>query len=120
MLTRKKAGFLCSVLETGSTFISQDEGMSESHVKTLETLLGPHYICSGGLSSLRHLERHAEFNTSKGNDAWPFLKIDRNPNITVAIGKGSWFSCLTLIRIPIALPSLEEIPEVSLITRQES
>ena len=34
-LTRKKAGFPCSGLKTGSSFISQDEGMSESPVETL-------------------------------------------------------------------------------------
>ena len=49
-----------------------------------------------------------------------FLKIDRNPNITVATRKGSLVFRLTLKSIYIALPSLVEIPEVSLVTRQES
>ena len=66
------------------------------------------------------LERHAEFNDSKGDNALLRLKIDRNPNITVAPGKGSWVSSLTWKSIPIGLPSLEEIPVVSLVTRQES
>ena len=48
------------------------------------------------------------------------MKIDRNPNITVAIGKGTWVACLTLRGVPFALPSLEENPEVSLATRQGS
>ena len=36
-LTQKKARFPCSGLNSGSPFISQDEGMSESPVETLET-----------------------------------------------------------------------------------
>ena len=35
-LTQKKAGFPSSALNAGSSFISQDEGMSESLVQTLE------------------------------------------------------------------------------------
>ena len=35
-LTQKKAGFPCSALNAGSSFISQDEGMSESPVENLE------------------------------------------------------------------------------------
>ena len=35
-LTQKKAGFPCSALNAGSFFISEDEGMSESPVETLE------------------------------------------------------------------------------------
>ena len=38
----------------------------------------------------------------------------------VATGKESWVSHLTLRGVPIALPCLEENPEVSLETRQES
>ena len=67
-----------------------------------------------------NLEREAEFNASKGDDAWLLLKIDRNPNITVATRKGPWVSRLTSRSICIALPCLEEIPDVSFITRQES
>ena len=47
------------------------------------------------------------------------LKIDRNPNITVATGKGPWVSCLTSRRVPISLPSFYEIIELSLIPRKE-
>ena len=119
-LTRKKAGFPCSGLNAGSSFISQDGGMSESAVETLEKALGHHLIWTGGLTSLWHLERQEEFNASKGEDAWLFLKITKNPNITVATRNGPWVSSLTLRSIRIALPSLEEIPELSLLTRQES
>ena len=48
------------------------------------------------------------------------MKIDRNPNITVAARKGPWVSRLTLRTVHIDLPGLEEIPDVSLVTRQES
>ena len=119
-LTRKKAAFPCSGLNAGSSFISQDEGMFESPVETLEKALGPRLIWTGGLTSLWHLERKAEFNASKGDDARLLLKIDRNPNIPGATGKGTWVSRLTSRCVPIALPSLVEIPEVSPVTRQES
>ena len=94
-LTQKKAGFPCSALNAGSSFISQDEGMSESPVETLEKALVPRLISTGGPTSLWHLERHGEFSASKGDDAWVFLQIDRNPNIPVATGKGPWVSCFT-------------------------
>ena len=87
-LTRKMAGFLCSGLNAGSSFISQDEGMSESPLQTLEKALGPRLTWTGGLTSLWHLERHAEFSVTKGDYSWLFLKIDRNPNITVTSRKG--------------------------------
>ena len=51
-LTQKKPGFPCHVLNAGSSFISQDEGMSESLVETLEKALGPRLISTGGLTSL--------------------------------------------------------------------
>ena len=86
-LTQKKAGFLCSGLNLGSCFMSQDEGMSETPVETLEKAVGLRLIWTGGIISLRHLERHTEFNASKGDDALLFLKLDRNPNITVPTRK---------------------------------
>ena len=46
-----------------------------------------------------------------------FFKIENNPNIPVPTGKGHWVSRLTSKSVRIALPSLEGIPEVSLITR---
>ena len=48
----KEGRFPCSVLNAGSSFISQDEGMSESPVETLEKALGPRLIWTGGLISL--------------------------------------------------------------------
>ena len=39
-LTQKKAGFPCRFLNLGSCFMSQDEGMSESSVETLEKAVG--------------------------------------------------------------------------------
>ena len=61
-----------------------------------------------------------EFNASKGDNACLFLKIDRKPNVNAATRKGHYISGLTSRNVLIALPSLMEIPEVSLITRQES
>ena len=37
---------------------------------------------------------YTEFNASKGEDAWIFLKIDRNPNNPVPTRKGGLISCL--------------------------
>ena len=65
-LMRKKAGFPCSGLKAGLSFISQDERMYESPVETLEQALGPRIIWTGGLTSLK---RHAKCNASKGDDA---------------------------------------------------
>ena len=60
-----------------------------------------------------------EFNASKvtRND---FLKIDRNPKIFLETRKGRVVSHLTSRSIYIILSSLVLIPEVSVITRQES
>ena len=73
-LTQKKAGFPCSGLNSGSSFSSQDEGVSQSPMETLEKAVGLCLIWTGGITSLWHLERHTEFNASKGDDAWIFLK----------------------------------------------
>ena len=105
-LTQKKAGFPCSVLNSGSCFISQDEGMSEYPVENLEKAVGLRLIWTGGIISLWHLERHTEFKASKGDDAWLFLKMDRNPNITVPTRMWALVSCLTSRSVPIVLPSL--------------
>ena len=61
-----------------------------------------------------------EFNASKGDDACLLLKIGKNPNITVATREGAGVSSLTSRSVHIALPSLVEIPEVTLVTRKES
>ena len=51
-MTQKKVVFPCSGLNAGSSFISQDEGMSELNVETLEKGLGPRLIWTGGVTSL--------------------------------------------------------------------
>ena len=51
-MTQKKAQFPCTGLNSGSSFISQDEGMSESRVETLEKAVGVSVIWTEGLTSL--------------------------------------------------------------------
>ena len=53
-----------------------------------------------------HLARHVEFNSSKGDEAWLFLKIDRKPNITVPTRNGCLVVRLTSRRVRIVLRSL--------------
>ena len=43
-----------------------------------------------GLTLLWNLERCADFNASKGDEEGLFVKIDRNPNITVPTNKDAW------------------------------
>ena len=105
-LTQKKAGFPCISLNSGSSFISQDEGMCESPVETLEKARGLRLIWTGGITSLWHLERHMEYNASKGYDSWLFLKMDRNPNITVPTRNWNLVSGLTSRSVRIVRPSL--------------
>ena len=52
-------------LNVGSSFISQDERISESPVETIQKALGLPLISTGGLISFCHLERHEEFSVSK-------------------------------------------------------
>ena len=105
-LTQKKAGFPCSGLNSGSCFISQDEGMSESPVETVDRSIVLRLIWIGRITSIWYLERHMEFKASKGDDAWLFLKMDRNPNITVPTRKWALVSCFTSRSVHIVLPSL--------------
>ena len=65
-LTQKKAGFLCSGLNAGSFFISQDEGLSESPVEMLEKALRPCLKWPGGLIS---------FDTSRGTQSSVHQKV---------------------------------------------
>ena len=51
-LTQKKAQLHCSGLNSGSSIISQDEGMSESPVETLGKSVVVHLIWTEGLTSL--------------------------------------------------------------------
>ena len=68
-LSKKKARFPCSGLNSGSCFISQDEGMSESPVEMLDKTVVLRLIWIVGITSLSYLERHTEFKASKGDDA---------------------------------------------------
>ena len=65
----KKAGFPCSGLNAGSYFISQDEGMTEFPVDTLEKAIVLHLFWTEGLTSFSHIESWAEFISSKCDDA---------------------------------------------------
>ena len=65
----KKARFPCSGLNLGSCFMSQDEGISEPLVETLEKAIYLRLIWTGGITSLRHLKSHTEFKASKDDDA---------------------------------------------------
>ena len=56
----------------------------------------------------------------KGDDAWLFLKIYRNINITVLTRKGRLVSRLTSRSVRIVLPSLVYIHVVSVIIRQDT
>ena len=105
-LTQKKAGFPCSGLNTASYFISQNEGMTTSPVETLDKAIVLHRFWTEGLTSFRHIERCAEFIASKVDDAWPFVKIDMNTNITVRNNKARLASRLTSSSVRIVLPSL--------------
>ena len=105
-LTQKKAGFPSSGLNAGSSFISQYEGMTESPVETLENAIVPHLFWTEGLTSLWHIKRCTEFSASKGDNAWLFVKIDRNTNKTVPTNKGGFASRLTSRSVLIVLPSL--------------
>ena len=105
-LIQKKAGFLCSSLNAGSSFISQDERVIESPVETLEKAIVLHLFWTEGLTYLWHIERCAEFNASKFDDAWLFVKIDRITNISVPTNKGRLASRLTSRSVHIILPSL--------------
>ena len=107
-------------LQACSSFISQDERISESPVETLQKALGLHIISKRGLTCLCHFEIHVEFTASNVDDAWQFFNIVRNPNITVSNRKRDLNSHLTARRICIVLTHLDYIPELSLIPRQVS
>ena len=105
-LPSKNVAFPWSGLNAGFSFISQDEGMSESPVESLEKTLVPRLIWTGGPQIPWHLERPAGFKALKGEEAWLFLKIDRNPKISVETRKGSLVSQLTSRSLCIILPNL--------------
>ena len=80
--------------------------MSESPGETLEKAIVLHFFWREGITSLLHIERCAEFNTSKGDDAWLFVKTDRNTSMTVPTNKGHLASQLIFRSVRIVLPSL--------------
>ena len=103
-LTRNKVGFPWSSLNAGSSFIWQDERMSESCVEILGETLVPRLIWTGGLISL---------DTSRGSWNSRLQKMTRLDS--------SW----KLIGIPISLCKLERDswsptspPEVSVLSCQ--
>ena len=103
-LTRNKVGFQWSGLNADSSFIWQDEGMSESCVEILEETLVPRLIWTVGLTSLE---------TSRGTWNSRIQKLTRIDS--------SW----KLIRIPLSLWKLERDawsptspPEVSVLSCQ--
>ena len=121
-LSRKKAGFPCSGLNAGLSFISQDEGMSESPVETLEKALGPH---------LFQQEASHPFDTLRGTRSSILQMVTKPDSSSKLIGipislwqlerePGSPTSPIAHLSVPIALPSFKEIPEVSLVTRQDA
>ena len=105
-LTQKKAGFSCSGLNSGPSFISQNEGMSEFPVETVEKAVGLRLMWKRWITFLWHHERHSEFNVSKADDAWLFLKMDRNTNSPVPTRKWASVSYLTSRSVRIVLPSV--------------
>ena len=107
-------------LHACSSFMSQDERMSESPVETPQRALGLHFISKRGLTCLWPLESHVEFTASNVDYAWQFFNIVRNPNITVSNRKRDLNSHLNSRSVRIVLPRLVYIPELSLIPRQVS
>ena len=107
-------------LHACSSFISQNERMSENPAETLEKALGLHLISKRGLTSFWQLKSDVEFIASNFDDAWQFFNIGRYPNITVSNRKRDLNSHLTSRSVRIVLPRLVYIPELSLIPRQVS
>ena len=104
-LIRNKVGFPWSDLNAGSSFIWQDEGMSESCGDPRGNPSSPPHL-DRGLHIPWHLERLMKFKASKVDETWLFLKIDRNPSISVQTRKGPLVSDLTSRSDCIILPSL--------------
>ena len=98
-LTQKKARFPWSVLNSGSWFISQDEGMPESPVETLEKAIVLRLIWMG---ELHH------FDTSRGT------RNSRLQKVTMPDSFWKW------IGIPISLFQLECEPRSPVSTPESS
>ena len=88
-LTQKKARFLYTGLNSASSFISQDEGMSESPVEVLEKAIVLRLICS----CVSH-----PFDTSRGT------RNSMLPKVTMPDSSWKW------IGVPISLCQIESVP----------
>ena len=118
-LTRKKARFLCSDLNAGLPFMSQDIERSESSVETIEKAIGPCTITTRGLTSVSHLKSYAEIKPLILDDVWILLNTNRNSNIPVVFERDT--GCPPqLLGVHIALSSLKENVERSHSTIQDS
>ena len=118
-LTQKKAGFPCSGLKAGSYFISQDEGMSESPLETLEK-------AKVLISSAQRATY--PFETSRGALSSMLQKVTMPDYSRKLIGipiqlcqlKGT-LGLPALLQKRLYFPAKHSLlPEVSVITRQES
>ena len=107
-------------LHACSSFISQDERMSDSPVETLQKAVGLHFSSKRGLTCIWQRESHVEFTASKVDNAWQFFNIVRKPNITLSNRKRDLNSHWPSSSVRIVQPSLVYIPELSLIPRQLS
>ena len=102
-LTRNKVGFPWSALNAGSSFIWQDEGMSESCVEILEETLVPHVIWTGGLISLdtsRSSWSSRLQKLTRLDSSWKLIgiliflwKLERDPWSQTSPPEGSVLSC---------------------------
>ena len=78
--------------------------MSETSVQSLEEALGHSLIWTGASHPLTPREAHG-VQASKGAEVLLFLKIDRNPNISVETIKGRYISHLTSRSVCIIHPN---------------
>ena len=80
-LTRNKVGFPWSGLNAGSSFISQDERMSEYSEETVEKTLFPSLIWTGGLTSLDILRgswNSMLHKVTRPDSSWKLIGIPRS------------------------------------------
>ena len=103
-----------------SSFISQDERMSESPVETLEKSPRPPLHLKMGPNMPLTTRKPRGVHCSNFEHAWQFFNIVRNPNITLSNRKRDLNSHITSRSVRIVLPRLIYIPELSLLPRQVS
>ena len=82
----KKARFHCSGLNLGSSFMSQDEGCLNPCVDPRESRRSPPHLDRGNHITWTPREAHG-IPCFKSDEALLFLKMDRNPNITIQTRK---------------------------------